>query len=92
VIKDPTAKAFSYIVFMDPSPTMPSEMLANHLELSKFEKINVILLREKVSRLSDSLTLSNSIMMSMVKHDETRGKDAPVKSNMLKVRKISLKA
>ena len=92
VIKDPTAKAFSYIVFMDPSPTLPSEMLANHLELSKFEKINLILLREKVSRLSDSLSLANTIMMSILKNDPTRAKDAPVKSTMLKVRKISLKA
>jgi len=58
-----------YLVIMDASPAMPSEMVANHLAQvmqGRADEMKVILLREKVSKLSQSFTVAKSIYMTVV--------------------------
>ena len=58
-----------YLCFLDSSPKLPSSLLANHV--SKRVKnlaigdstLNVLLIREKVSKLSQRLTLDNSLQL-----------------------------
>ena len=58
-----------YLCFLDSSPKLPSSLLANHV--SKRVKslaigdstLNVLLIREKVSKLSQRLSLDNSLQL-----------------------------
>jgi hypothetical protein len=51
------------LFILDPSPKLPSALVINHIVLKKANK--VILIREKLSRLSQKVTLENSIMMEL---------------------------
>jgi hypothetical protein len=51
------------LYILDPSPKLPSVLVINHLVLKKSAK--VILIREKLSRMSSKVTLDNSIMMEL---------------------------
>jgi ubiquitin-like modifier-activating enzyme ATG7 len=51
------------LYILDPSPKLPSATVINHLVLKKSTK--VVLIREKLSRLSPKVTLDNSIMMEL---------------------------
>ena len=47
-----------YLCFLDPSPKLPSNLLANHVcervkQCKNGETLNVLLIREKVSKLSN---------------------------------------
>jgi hypothetical protein len=51
------------LFILDPSPKLPSSLVINHICFNKSKK--VVLIREKLSRLSQKVTLDNSIMMEV---------------------------
>ena len=55
-----------YLCFLDPSPKLPSNLLANHAcgrvkQYKNGETLNVLLIREKVSKLSKQVSLKTSL-------------------------------
>lgn len=50
-----------YLCFLDPSPKLPSALVANfvmrHYETSGAKNLNVVLIREKLSKLSEAVSL-----------------------------------
>lgn len=70
LVEDPSeffaVPAGGYLCFLDPSPKLPSSLLTNHVagRVKKFkngETLNVLLIREKVSKLSNSVNLKTSL-------------------------------
>jgi ubiquitin-like modifier-activating enzyme ATG7 len=60
--------AGGYLCFLDPSPKLPSNLLANHVsgrvkQLKNGETLNVLLIREKVSKLSKEVNLKTSLQL-----------------------------
>ena len=51
------------LYLLDPSPKLPSNLIINFLALKKPNK--VVLIRDKLSRLSPKVTLDNSILMEI---------------------------
>jgi hypothetical protein len=81
----------AFMAFMDPSPQLPSEMVANHMLLGAQadEELPVLLLREKVSKLSESLTLAKSIFMVVKRNSQN---DEQEITKTLAVKTVSLKS
>ena len=57
-----------YLCFLDPSPKLPSNLLANHAcgrvkQYKNGETLNVLLIREKISKLSSSVSLKTSLQL-----------------------------
>ena len=57
-----------YLCFLDPSPKLPSNLLANHVcgrvkQYRNGETLNVLLIREKISKLSKEVTLKTSLQL-----------------------------
>jgi len=58
------------LVFLDPSPKLPSSLLANRvakrvLALKDGSVLRVLLVREKISKLSDAVKLDTSLMLEL---------------------------
>ena len=51
------------LYILDPSPKLPSSLVINHIIFKK--SVKVVLIREKLSRVSPKVTLDNSIMMEL---------------------------
>ena len=51
------------LYILDPSPKLPSSLVMNHIIFKK--SVKVVLIREKLSRVSPKVTLDNSIMMEL---------------------------
>lgn len=51
------------LYILDPSPKLPSSLVVNHIIFKK--SVKVVLIREKLSRVSPKVTLDNSIMMEL---------------------------
>jgi hypothetical protein len=62
-IEDQSFEIGDVLYILDPSPKLPSALVINHIVLKKSTK--VVLIREKLSRLSPKVTLDNSIMMEL---------------------------
>ena len=65
-----------YLCFLDPSPKLPSNLLANHVsrrvkQLKNGKALNVLLIREKISKLSKQVTLKTSLQLILGNGDPT---------------------
>ena len=65
-----------YLCFLDPSPKLPSNLLTNHVcrrvkQLKDGKALNVLLIREKISKLSKQVTLKTSLQLILGNGDPT---------------------
>ena len=65
-----------YLCFLDPSPKLPSNLLINHVsrrvkQLKNGAVLNVLLVREKISKLSKQVTLKTSLQLILGNGDPT---------------------
>jgi len=75
------------LCLLDPSPKLPSALILNQVALSKAQK--VLLVRDKLSRLSQKITLDASIAMVL---DHEACEEVKIHNRVRATKKVELKA
>ena len=89
-----------YLCFLDTSPKLPSSLLANHVSdrvkalSGPDQTLNVLLIREKVSKLSEKVTLDGSLQLILGNNGTAASTDRtlkPIDISQVKTKVIELR-